>query len=451
MSMWTLMQRRMDGGKAPNVQSRPTAQTPTMTHDHSPPRRSDMPVRRSRTLDRWPTMPIRCAKGLDVSGDSTLSRSPIRRSSSSESCIRDTLPVNFWAALNTEDKVKQKTISDEEDDEGSQKKISAAQYQLFRQTVTSSKGTYKINPSKFRRAPRVALIDLGETESSDRVSWLDQPSLVDTMVSTARIAQGLKDDEDVEKTTLSDILDTSSSTVKHLPVKQIFPREPYRLKVHRDAQYLPKPPAENGFSENKAPASYQISYHGAWHRRVSSQIGHLRFACQLHGGVCHWRTVTERPEIKVVVGETDHHPWGPGICLLSRVCFQLAASAERCFTQELWLPASSLELCEDGAIRMNAFSGSRTQGTPEQGQGHPSSSQDDWLFSDVCSGDQTLQDQHEDDFFFQEESVQDIHFWSSWFSCRCFWTENRDTGTVLSRWRRQGSPPQTLPRSPHQN
>ena len=46
---------------------------------------------------------------------------------------------------------------------------------------------------------------------------------------------------------------------KHLTVKQIFPREPYRFKVHRDAQYLPKPPAENGFSDNKALSAYQIS------------------------------------------------------------------------------------------------------------------------------------------------------------------------------------------------
>ena len=102
-------------------------------------------------------------------------------------------------------------------------------------------------------------MDLGESEASDRDSWLDQPSLVDTMASTARIAQGLKEDENVEKTTLSETLNTSSSTFKHLTIKQIFPREPYRLKVHRDAQYLPKPPAETGFSDSKAPASYQIS------------------------------------------------------------------------------------------------------------------------------------------------------------------------------------------------
>ena len=196
---------------------------------------------------------------MDESRDSTRPQSPIRRSSSLESCTRNTSPVNFSAALNTEDKVKDRTTSDKEGDEGSQKKVSAAQYQLFRQAVTSSKGTFKVNPSKSRRAPRASLMDLGETEASDRVSWLDQLSLVDTMASTARIAQGLKDDEEVEKTTLSETLNTSSSTFKHLSVKQIFLREPYRLKVHRDVQYLPKPPAENGFSDTKAPASYQIS------------------------------------------------------------------------------------------------------------------------------------------------------------------------------------------------
>ena len=175
----------------------------------------------------------------------------------SESCTRDTSSVNFSAALNTEDKVKDRSISDDEDDEGSQKKVSAAQYQLFRKALTSSKGTFKVNPSKSRRAPRASLMDLGETEASERVSWLDQPTLVDTMASTVRITQGLKEDEDLEKTTLSETLNTSSSTFKHLTVKQIFPREPYRLKVHRNVPYLPKPPAETGFSDSKA--SYQIS------------------------------------------------------------------------------------------------------------------------------------------------------------------------------------------------
>ena len=106
MSMWTLMQRRMDGATAPDAQSRTVVQTPTTTHDHSPPRRPETPVRHSRTPDRRPRMLVRRARDMDESRDSTRSRSPIRRSSSSESCIRDTSPVNFSAALNTEDKVK---------------------------------------------------------------------------------------------------------------------------------------------------------------------------------------------------------------------------------------------------------------------------------------------------------------------------------------------------------
>ena len=155
-------------------------------------------------------------------------------------------------------KTTARSITDDEDDGGSQK-VSAAQYQLFRQAVTSSKGTFKVNPAKSRRASRASHMDLGDSEVTDRVSWLDQPSLVDTMASTAHIAQGLKEDEDVEKTTLSETLNTSSSTFKHLTVKQIFPREPYRLKIHRNAQYVSKPPRENGFSDTKAPASYQMS------------------------------------------------------------------------------------------------------------------------------------------------------------------------------------------------
>ena len=118
MSMWTLMQCRMDGGMAPDAQSRPVAQTPTTTRDHSPPRRSETPIRRSRIPDRPPRTPIRRARGMDESRDSTHSRSPIRRSSSSESCTRDTSPVNFSAALNPKDKVKDRMISVEEDDDG---------------------------------------------------------------------------------------------------------------------------------------------------------------------------------------------------------------------------------------------------------------------------------------------------------------------------------------------
>ena len=269
MSMWTLLQRRMDQGMVPDTSASPAvpSSVPAPGLD-STPRRSDMqsrtPERRPRTPEpripqrspRTPVRrvrtPVRQARGYRDSR----SRSPLSRSSSVESPTRDKSPVNFTAAMDPDNK---RSISDDEDDEG-EHKISAAQYQIFRQAVTTSKGSFKVNPTKTKRASRASLLDLGGPEVTDRVSWLDQPSLQDTMVSTARIAQGLKDDEEVEKTTLSETLNTASSTFKFFTVKQIFPREPYRLKVHRDALYVPKPPGDHGFSDNKAPSSYQVSH-----------------------------------------------------------------------------------------------------------------------------------------------------------------------------------------------
>ena len=112
LSMWTLMQHRMEGPTAPDAHSRPVVETPTTTHDQSPPRRPETPVRHFRTPDRRPRTPVRRARVLDETRDSMRSCSPVRRSFSSESCIRDGSPVNFSAALNTEDKVKDRTLSD---------------------------------------------------------------------------------------------------------------------------------------------------------------------------------------------------------------------------------------------------------------------------------------------------------------------------------------------------
>ena len=58
-----------------------------------------------------------------------------------------------------------------------------------------------------------------------KVSGMDQLSLLDTMASTTRIAHGLKDDEEVDKTTLSETLNDESITFKHFTVKQVFPRD----------------------------------------------------------------------------------------------------------------------------------------------------------------------------------------------------------------------------------
>ena len=158
------------------------------------------------------------------------------------------------------DPESKRDISDDEGDKGDSKRISAAQYKIFRQAVSTSKGSYKVNPAKTKRASRASLLDLGDTEVTDRISWLDQPSLQDTMASTACIAQGLKEDEEVVKTTLSETLKSDFSSFKFFTVKQIFPREPYRLKIHRDALYTPKPPGDHGFSNNKAPFSYHMSH-----------------------------------------------------------------------------------------------------------------------------------------------------------------------------------------------
>ena len=131
MSMWTLLQRRMDQGMAvSDAQARPAAQsTVPVPRDDTPPRRSDTPPRperRPRTPVRWARTPVRRARGLDDTRESSRSRSPVTRSSSIDSPTRDASPVNFSAAFDPEDKNKERSISDEEDEDGDHKKISAA-------------------------------------------------------------------------------------------------------------------------------------------------------------------------------------------------------------------------------------------------------------------------------------------------------------------------------------
>ena len=240
MSMWTLLQRRMELPSVPDNSISPTVQTsltvperdsdntrsatpagsPTRTKSperflHTPQSSISSLVRRAKEADRQartpvrpPRTPVRRSRNHSESGDSR-SRSPLSRSSSEESAARDESPLNFNAALDMDSK---RAFSEDEDAEGDGKKISAAQYDTFRQAVTSSRGTFKINPAKTKRAARASLLDLGETEVPDRVSRLDQPSLQDTMASTARIAQGLKEDEEVVKTTLSETLNDNTSS-----------------------------------------------------------------------------------------------------------------------------------------------------------------------------------------------------------------------------------------------
>ena len=167
-----------------NTRSATPAGSPTRTKSperflHTPQSSISSLVRRAKEADRQartpvrpPRTPVRRSRNHSESGDSR-SRSPLSRSSSVQSAARDESPLNFNAALDMDSK---RAFSEDEDAEGDGKKISAAQYDTFRQAVTSSRGTFKINPAKTKRAARASLLDLGETEVPDRVSWLDQPS-----------------------------------------------------------------------------------------------------------------------------------------------------------------------------------------------------------------------------------------------------------------------------------
>ena len=75
-------------------------------------------------------------------------------------------------------------------------RVSAAQYALFRHHLKRPSRSCQRGKSE----QQGHLLDLGEEEKTDKVSWMDQPSLLDTMASAARIAQGLKNYEEVDKT-----------------------------------------------------------------------------------------------------------------------------------------------------------------------------------------------------------------------------------------------------------
>ena len=79
------------------------------------------------------------------------------------------------------------------------------------------------------------------------------------MHTSASIAQGLKQQDEVENLTLSETIDKESS-FKFFTVKQIFPKNRYCLQVHQDAVYQQKPPFMEGFGDWKPPASYSIPH-----------------------------------------------------------------------------------------------------------------------------------------------------------------------------------------------
>ena len=177
--------------------------------------------------------------------------------------------------------------------------------------------------------------------------------------------QGLKDDKEVEKTTLSETLNTASSTFKFFTVKQIFPRETYCLKVHRDALYVPKPLGDHGFSDNKAPFFLpSFTSDVSRHRRVGSEVRHLRLLSGLYGGFGNRRTLSQGWTLKTSPGEAGHNSRSTSFRGVCRLCgrVELAVASSRCPPEELRLPAPSPFFCADGTVWRKPCGGSRTKG-----------------------------------------------------------------------------------------
>ena len=177
---------------------------------------------------------------------------------------------------------------------------------------------------------------------------------------------------------------------------------------------------------------------------VGQEVSNLCVTRRLHGGICHRGSFSQVRENEAAEGEVSHHPGSPG---LSRFCirFQSPAVAPWCLVEELRVPASGPFNREDGTVRGFACSGSRAQGPSEQSENHQTGGQDGWVFSHVRPETLWFQVQHKSDVI-QEDYIKGISLRSSGVSYCHHDPENSDSGAALSRWRRQGSPPPTLPR-----
>ena len=61
-----------------------------------------------------------------------------------------------------------------------------------------------------------------------------------------------------------------------------------------DALYVPKPRGDHGFSDNKAPSSYQVSHRVClWHWGVGQEVSYIRLSRRLHGGMGNKRTFSQ--------------------------------------------------------------------------------------------------------------------------------------------------------------
>ena len=126
-------------------------------------------------------------------------------------------------------------------------------------------------------------------------------------------------------------------------MKQIFPHEPHRLKVHTDALYIPKPPAADGF--DKPPASYQIPH------RMSFNTEELTRTAAIYGSLA-------VSMVAWVIEELS--PKGQRTKLLREklAITQSAAATAGSSAQELRFSTASPESGGDGTLRGSSCRGS---------------------------------------------------------------------------------------------
>ena len=305
--------------------------------------------------------------------------------------LRDASPVNFSAVLDPEDKVKERSITDNEDEDGDHKKVSAAQYQLFRQGVTTSKGSFKVNPAKTRRASR---------QWSHRSGILVGPAFSQGYYGLycpyCPRSQGRwrgREDNVIRDTEYHFYIQAPHGETD-LPKRTIQTQGPPRCSVRTETSRWQRLQRFQGTFLLPDVPSYVLRY---WW--VGQEVSDICFSRWLHGGICHRGTISQGREDEASEGEVGHYPGSPGLSGVSRLCscFQSSAVAPWRLAEELRVPASGPVYSENCTIWGLPCARSTAQGPSEPSANHQASRQDGWVVSHVHPEAPWVQVQHESD------------------------------------------------------
>ena len=310
---------------------------------------------------------VRRCRGTDESRESTRSRSPIGRSSLSESA-RDASPVNFSAALDSEDKNN-----------------SQVHYWWWRwRRLTEGLGSpVPVVPSGCHvlqrylqgQSRQVTQSVQGVTHGS-RWQWSHGQGLV----ARPAFSRGYYDlyctycpgsqrrwrhrEDDVVRDVEHQLFNFQAPYCQtDLSQRTLQAQDPQRCPVCFETSQGEWLQWYEGSSVLPDVTTYV-----SWYGRVCQEVSHLCFTRRLDGCICHRGTVSQGWEDEAVEGEVSHYTRGPGRSGISRVCgrFQSPAVAPWCRVEEFWLPASGFVYREDCTIWRFARSGSRAKRTSEQ-------------------------------------------------------------------------------------